>query len=128
MRATLSQVCKHLAIIGVIGSAILPAAGVRAAELTFALKIEHGQVPANMRLIRVMQGDTVKLELSSDQRALVHLHGYEIQKEVMPGTVTELAFTASLSGRFPVHLHAGQAETADHAHEDTLANIEVYPR
>jgi hypothetical protein len=100
----------------------------RAAELTFALKIEHGQVPANTRLIRVMQGDTVKLELSTDRRQFVHLHGYEILKEVMPGTVTELAFTANLAGRFPVHLHAGPAEADDHGHEDTLVNIEVYPR
>jgi len=99
-----------------------------AAELTFALKIEHGQVSANMRLIRVMQGDRVKLELSTDQRQVVHLHGYEIQKDVMPGTVTELAFTANLTGRFPVHLHAGPAEGSDHGHEDTLVNIEVYPR
>jgi hypothetical protein len=47
----------------------------------------------------------------------------------MPGTVTELAFTANLTGRFPVHLHAGpQEDTGDHGHEDTLVNIEVYPR
>jgi hypothetical protein len=46
----------------------------------------------------------------------------------MPGTVTELAFTANLTGRFPVHLHAGPAEAGDHGHEDTLVNIEVYPR
>ena len=101
----------------------------RAAQLTFALKIEHGHVPANMRLIRVMQGDIVKLELSTDHRQFVHLHGYEILKEVMPGAVTELAFTASLTGRFPVHLHAGPEEEAgDHGREETLANIEVYPR
>ena len=119
------RIAAILAVIGMVG---LVAPLARAAELTFALKIEHGQVPANMRLIRVMQGDKVKLELSADQRQVVHLHGYEIQKDVMPGTVTELAFTANLTGRFPVHLHGGQGEADGHAHEDTLVNIEVYPR
>jgi hypothetical protein len=104
----------------------LTIAGAQAAELIFALKIAHGQVPANMRLIRVMQGDAVKLELSSDQRQIVHLHGYEIQKEVAPGTVSELAFTANLTGRFPVHLHGDHDDAG--GHEDTLVNIEVYPR
>jgi hypothetical protein len=111
--------------IGLVG---LTPLGVRAAEQTFALKIEHGHVPANMRLIRVMQGDTVKLEVTSDQRQFVHLHGYEIMKEVTLGAVTELAFTANLTGRFPVHLHGGHEDASDHGHEDTLVNIEVYPR
>jgi len=119
---------RIVAILSVIGMLGLAAPLARAAELTFALKIEHGHVPANMRLIRVMQGDMVKLELSTDQRQFVHLHGYEILKEVMPGTVIELAFTANLTGRFPVHLHAGPTEAGDHGHEETLVNIEVRPR
>jgi hypothetical protein len=119
---------RLVAVLSVIGMVGLAASGAQAAELTFALKIEHGHVPANMRLIRVMQGDTVKLELSTDQHQFVHLHGYEILKEVAPGAVTELAFTANVTGRFPVHLHAGHEETDDHGHEDTLVNIEVYPR
>ena len=117
---------RRFAIVFLFGALGLMMAAGQAAELTFALKIEHGQVPANVRLIRVMQGDTVKLEFSSDQRQLVHLHGYEIQKEVAPGTVSELVFTANLTGRFPVHLHGGHEEAA--GHEDTLVNIEVYPR
>jgi hypothetical protein len=115
------------AVLSVIGALGVATPGAQAAELTFALKIEHGRVPANMRLIRVMQGDVVMLELSADERQIVHLHGYEIQKEVAPGTVTELAFTANLTGRFPVHLHGGK-DSGDHGHEETLVNIEVYPR
>ena len=122
-----------IATAGVVLSAIAAAAylalpSAPAAELTFALKIEHGQVAPNARLIRVMQGDTVKLELSSDQRQIVHLHGYEIAKLVAPGKLTEFAFTANLTGRFPIHLHGGAEAPAGAAHEDVLANIEVYPR
>jgi FtsP/CotA-like multicopper oxidase with cupredoxin domain len=95
-------------------------------EVTYALKIEHGHLPSSMRLIRVTQGDVVRLELTSDERHFVHFHGYEIQTEVSPGKITKLMFTAGLTGRFPIHLHAGDLD--DTGHEDILANIEVYPR
>jgi hypothetical protein len=114
------------AVLSVIGMVGLAAPSARAAELSFALKIEHGQVPANMRLIRVMQGDKVTLNMVSDQRLFLHLHGYEIMFDV--NGLTQISFTANLTGRFPVHLHAGPGEADGHAHEETLVTIEVYPR
>ena len=41
--------CMLLPMAGALASSV----GVQAAELTFDLKIEHGQVAQNMRLIRV---------------------------------------------------------------------------
>jgi len=98
------------------------------AEVTYALRIENGHVSENMRLIRVTQGDVVKLQWSADKPSVVHLHGYDIEKRVVPGVVTDLTFTARATGRFPVNLHGTAAETAGHGHEDTLVTIEVYPR
>jgi hypothetical protein len=100
-----------------------------AAELTFDIKIERGRVPDTMRLIRVNEGDAVKLRLTSDQPIVLHLHGYDIEKRVAAGAITELAFTAYATGRFPIHVHAQGAAAGAHAHEDApLATIEVYPR
>ena len=59
-----------------------------AAEVSYALAIANGRVPENMRLIRVKQNDVVKLEWSTDKPISVHLHGYDIEKDVKPGTVT----------------------------------------
>jgi hypothetical protein len=39
--------------------------GTLAAELTFDLKVEHGRVPDTMRLIRIKQGDVVRLQWSA---------------------------------------------------------------
>ena len=104
-------------------------AGVLAAELTFDIKIEHGRVPDTMRLIRVNEGDVVKLRWTSDQPLILHLHGYDIEKRAAAGAVTELAFTAYATGRFPIHVHAQGAGAGGHAHEGApLATIEVYPR
>ena len=100
-----------------------------AAELTFDIKIERGRVPDRMRLIRVNEGDVVKLRLTSDQSIVLHLHGYDIEKRVAAGAITELAFTAYATGRFPIHVHAQGAGAGGPAHEDApLAIIEVYPR
>lgn len=97
----------------------------QSAEVAYALNIENGHIPANMQLIRVTQGDVVTLQLTADKASIVHLHGYDIEKHVVPGAVTDLKFTASATGRFQLHLHA-QAESD--GQEVVLVTIEVYPR
>ena len=99
-----------------------------AAELTFLLKIENGHVARNMRLIRIKQGDVVKLQWSTDRRISLHLHGYDIEKEIVPGAVTEMSFGARATGRFTVAPHLGKEPGGGHAHGEALVTIEVYPR
>jgi hypothetical protein len=101
-------------------------ADARAADLTFDLRIENGRVPANMRLIRVKQGDVVRLRWRADRRTEIHLHGYDITRTVEPGAMTELSFTARAAGRFTVEPHVAQ-QSREHSHGSVLATIEVYP-
>ena len=98
-----------------------------AAEVTYALAITDGHVPNNMRLIRVKQNDAVKLEWSTDKPISVHLHGYDIEKEIAPGAVTDMTFTARATGRFTVEPHLAKTPSGGHAHGDVLVTIEVYP-
>jgi len=101
--------------------------GADAAEVTYAMTIANGRVPDNMRLIRVKQNDVVKLEWSTDKPMSVHLHGYDIEQEVKPGTVTAMTFTARATGRYTVEPHIGKTPAGGHAHGDILVTIEVYP-
>jgi hypothetical protein len=104
----------------------VPAA--QAATVAFDLKIERGRVPENMRRIRVEQGDIVTLRWSVDQPAILHLHGYEIEQRIEPGTVGEMIFTARATGRFPVHIHDAESASSKRAHEEApLLYVEVYP-
>jgi hypothetical protein len=98
-----------------------------AAEVTFALTITNGHVPDNMRLIRVKQNDVVKLQWSADKAMQIHLHGYDIEKDLKPGTITEMVLTARATGRFTVAPHTGEAPGGGHTHGDVLVTIEVYP-
>ena len=102
-------------------------ASAQAAELTFDLRIENGRLPANMRLIRVKQGDVVKLQWRADKRTAIHLHGYDIEKTIEPGAVTEMSFTARATGRFTVAPHVAKQPSGGHSHGAVLVTIEVYP-
>ena len=122
----MSRVCPVQALLLAISltSALNAAA---AAQVTYALNIVNGRVPDNMRLIRVKQDDVVKLEWSTDKPMTVHLHGYDIEQEVKPRTVTQMTFTARATGRFTIEPHIGKTPSGGHAHGDVLVTIEVYP-
>jgi hypothetical protein len=99
----------------------------RAADLTFDLRIEGGQVAQGMHTVRVKQGDAVRLRWSSDRPMVLHLHGYDIESRVEPGKVAEMAFVARAAGRFPVEEHRIDAK-GGHAHgEAAIVRIEVLP-
>jgi hypothetical protein len=99
-----------------------------AADLAFDLAIERGRVPASMRLIRVKQGDTVRLRWTTDRPITLHLHGYDIEMKVVPGAVAVMSFRADVAGRFPVEEHRPRAG-GGHSHgEAALVRIEVRPR
>jgi hypothetical protein len=101
--------------------------GAKADELTFELRVERGQLPPNKRLIRVKQGDVVKLRWSSDRSIALHLHGYDIERKVEPGVVAEMTFTARATGRFPVEEHQARPGGRD-THGAPLVQVEVLPR
>jgi hypothetical protein len=95
-----------------------------AAEQVFALRIEGGEVADDVRSLRVTQGDSVRLRWTADAPTILHLHGYNIEQEVVPGRVTEIRLEAYATGRFPIEVHG-----SDHSgHEAPLLFLEVYPR
>lgn len=98
------------------------------AERVFDIRIEGGEVAEDMRAIRVTEEDTVHLHWSADAPLVLHLHGYDIEKEVKPGTLTEFTFDARITGRFPVDAHdKGESRGATHERKP-IAYLEVYPR
>ena len=64
------------------------------------------------------KGDKVVLLVRTDSGEAVHLHGYNIEKDVVPGKPVRLPFTANIAGRFEVELHPTDA---------LLAVLEVKP-
>lgn len=69
--------------------------------------------------ISAEEGDFVMLRLTSESPVEVHLHGYDLEGDVLPGEVTELSFEADTTGRF---------EIEDHETEVPLGTLLVQPR
>jgi hypothetical protein len=87
------------------------------------LTIRAGTLPSDERVIRVSQGDAVTLRFTSDRALTLHLHGYDIEQRLTPGTPATMSFAARATGRFAIEVHAGQG-----GHEATLGYLEVHPR
>jgi len=115
----------RLLALGLALTSTLAITHANADDLTFELRIERSKVPANMRRIRVKQGDVVKLRWSSDRPIALHLHGYDIEAKVEPGKVAEMIFAARATGRFSVEEHKPQSSGS---HGAVIVRIEVHPR
>ena len=70
-------------------------------------------------MIKVKKGDRVLIVVSSDKPETVHLHGYEIEREITPSKPGRFAFTAKNEGAY---------ELESHTTEKKLATLQVQPR
>jgi FtsP/CotA-like multicopper oxidase with cupredoxin domain len=86
-------------------------------ERSIDLAVEDGAMTPEE--IEVGEGDRVRLRVTSDEQMEVHLHGYDIEREVAPGGPATLSFEADLTGRF---------EIEDHESEEVLGVLIVQPR
>lgn len=85
---------------------------------TITVVVESGRPRGGIARPTVAKGDKVVVVVRTDAGEEMHLHGYDIEKPVTPGTPVRIPFTASLPGRFELELH----------HPDALlAVIEVKP-
>ena len=62
---------------------------------------------------KVSQGARVELVVRSNVADEVHVHGYDISREVAPGVPARVAFVAKLPGRFEVELEESGVQIAD---------------
>jgi len=62
-------------------------------------------VPDPGRKVEVATGDHVHISVTSDHADEVHVHGYDIEKEVTAGGTVTIDFTADIPGQFEVEAH-----------------------
>lgn len=85
---------------------------------TITIVVESGRPRGGIARPTVAKGAKVVVVVRTDAGEEMHLHGYDIEKPVTPGTPVRIPFTADLPGRFELELH----------HPDALlAVIEVEP-
>ena len=91
-----------------------------AAEPTpIELAVADGQVVGGAKVIRLKRDDAVALTVRSDKADELHVHGYNLHADVVPGKPSTLKFVAKRTGRFSMELHKAGVE---------LGTLEIYPK
>lgn len=91
-----------------------------AAEATaIELAVADGQVVGGAKVIRLKRDDAVSLTVRSDKADELHVHGYNLHADVVPGKPSTLKFIAKRTGRFSMELHKAGVE---------LGTLEIYPK
>jgi hypothetical protein len=85
-------------------------------NVTFDLALRQGTMTPDE--VEVEVGDHLRLRLTSEEPLQVHIHGYDLQRELAPGKPVTLSFEADLTGRF---------EIEDHESEELLGVLLVQP-
>lgn len=75
------------------------------AARTITVTVTHGKALGDTGRITVPTNTPVTLVVTSDTADEVHVHGYDIEQELAPGTPTTLRFVANVPGVFEVELH-----------------------
>lgn len=85
---------------------------------TIRIVVRGGRVVGGLRRARLERGEQAVLVVRADVSDHVHLHGYDIMRDVSPGRPARLRFRATIPGRFEVELEDRHLQ---------LAQLEVRP-
>jgi plastocyanin len=97
-------------------TATTPAAPAQPAAVR--VRVRGGRPVGGVETIEVDRGDRARFTVTSDQPDEVHVHGYDLEREVGPDAPARFSFTADADGVFEVELHGSGAQ---------IASLEVQP-
>jgi hypothetical protein len=88
------------------------------APATIRIVVRGGRVVGGLRRARLEQGERAVVIVRADVSDHVHLHGYDIMRDVSPDSPARLRFRATIPGRFEVELEDRKVQ---------IAQLEVRP-
>ena len=122
------RVQHYLAVLVAIVAVAAVAGGAVAEEQVLDLELKQGRFTAAKNTVRVTQGDTVSLRITSDLNGEIHLHGYDVPMKVKAGKTTTTIVQVGVAGRFPITSHGFEGDTGHSHKHKALLYLEVYPR
>lgn len=70
------------------------------------IAIKHGKPLGGIAQLTYNEGETVRFRVDSDVSDEVHMHGYDIMKDVKAGGSVSFAFPATIEGVFEAELES----------------------
>jgi hypothetical protein len=75
--------------------------------------VEGGQPAGGVAELQYSSGDLIRFDVESDVAEEVHVHGYDISKDVERGKVVSFGFPAEIEGGFEVELEGTHTQIAE---------------
>ena len=88
-----------------IPSPATTAASPKPAPRTIDVTFSGGRITGVEPRVPVTLGEQVVLRVTSDVVEEIHVHGYDLYADLVPGQPAQVAFVADLSGSYEVELH-----------------------
>jgi hypothetical protein len=82
------------------------------------VRVVDGKPQGGVEKLSFDKGDRIRFKVVSDTADEIHVHGYDLMKDVAKGGTVSFSFEASIDGRFVVEL--------EH-HEQQIAELDVAP-
>lgn len=77
------------------------------------IEVKGGGPVGGVQELTYTAGDEVRFDVESDVAEEVHVHGYDIIKEVEPGKPVSFEFPADIEGGFEVELEGAHVQIAE---------------
>jgi hypothetical protein len=87
-------------------------------KLNATITVQNGQPKGGVQSLKVKKGGDVHLAVRSDTADEIHIHGYDLHKDVAKGGTVTFDFPAEIDGSFVIELENAK---------QTLANLAVEP-
>jgi len=73
-------------------------------ERTLEVTVRDAKPVGGLQHLTVDKGDEVVVRVEADVGDEVHIHGYDLVQDVVPGEPVEIHFEANIAGRFEIEL------------------------
>jgi hypothetical protein len=88
------------------------------AQRVARIDIVGGKPKGGIQPITYKKGDTIRLQIHSDTADEIHIHGYDLHKDVAKAGIVSFTFPASIEGVFVIELEQ---------HKQQIASLKVTP-
>jgi hypothetical protein len=108
-----------LALLAAVAAAVSACGSSSApSNLNATITVQGGMPKGGVQDLKVKKGGPVHLTVKSDTADEIHIHGYDLHKDVTKGGTVTFDFPAKIDGSFIIELEQAK---------QTLANLAVEP-
>jgi hypothetical protein len=77
------------------------------------VRVVNGQPQGGVKRLEYKKGDRIRFKVQSDVADEIHVHGYDLKKDVTAGGSVQFSFAATIEGRFEVELENAGTQIAE---------------